>query len=231
MLVRTGDGSGGDPGLDDPPWHVGAGVEYNGVAKPQDLPLPSKRHFRVVVLITFLIGRKKVLVAILGPFDRAAERPRRERDQPFLGVKDCFRSETAANVVRGNHPDLPLLHSKHLAGEPPDQMRRLSRGPHRDPVRSPIVLGQHHAALHSLTGAAMRLEALSQHEVGSPKDLCDIAETQRKARSEEHTSELQSQFHLVCRLLLEKKKIKPKLYKRAARPCLPRTSDSSARWR
>src|SRR6516164_3148779 len=27
-----------------------------------------------------------------------------------------------------------------------------------------------------------------------------------RARSEEHTSELQSQFHLVCRLLLEKKK-------------------------
>src|SRR5438309_6981609 len=26
-------------------------------------------------------------------------------------------------------------------------------------------------------------------------------------RSEEHTSELQSQFHLVCRLLLEKKKV------------------------
>src|SRR5689334_24560173 len=30
------------------------------------------------------------------------------------------------------------------------------------------------------------------------------------ARSEEHTSELQSQFHLVCRLLLEKKKKKIK---------------------
>src|SRR5689334_24095212 len=28
------------------------------------------------------------------------------------------------------------------------------------------------------------------------------------ARSEEHTSEFQSQFHLVCRLLLEKKKKK-----------------------
>src|SRR2546422_4541583 len=28
-------------------------------------------------------------------------------------------------------------------------------------------------------------------------------------RSEEHTSELQSRLHLVCRLLLEKKKIKP----------------------
>src|SRR5689334_23494716 len=30
-------------------------------------------------------------------------------------------------------------------------------------------------------------------------------------RSEEHTSELQSQFHLVCRLLLEKKKKKIKI--------------------
>src|SRR5438309_7950993 len=28
----------------------------------------------------------------------------------------------------------------------------------------------------------------------------------KPGRSEEHTSELQSQFHLVCRLLLEKKK-------------------------
>src|SRR5687768_18115181 len=28
----------------------------------------------------------------------------------------------------------------------------------------------------------------------------------RRARSEEHTSELQSRLHLVCRLLLEKKK-------------------------
>src|SRR5699024_8963533 len=30
--------------------------------------------------------------------------------------------------------------------------------------------------------------------------------TKRKTRSEEHTSELQSRFDLVCRLLLEKKK-------------------------
>src|SRR5687768_18483619 len=32
----------------------------------------------------------------------------------------------------------------------------------------------------------------------------------RDARSEEHTSELQSRLHLVCRLLLEKKKKKKK---------------------
>src|SRR5438309_3470412 len=38
-------------------------------------------------------------------------------------------------------------------------------------------------------------------EVGSLR----LASSQER-RSEEHTSELQSQFHLVCRLLLEKKK-------------------------
>src|SRR2546430_13287722 len=38
-----------------------------------------------------------------------------------------------------------------------------------------------------------------------------------RARSEEHTSELQSQSHLVCRLLLEKKK-----------PYLPRISSQSS---
>src|SRR5689334_23401295 len=37
-----------------------------------------------------------------------------------------------------------------------------------------------------------------------------IASTAAFERSEEHTSELQSQFHLVCRLLLEKKKHKKK---------------------
>src|SRR5438309_7187101 len=36
-------------------------------------------------------------------------------------------------------------------------------------------------------------------------------------RSEEHTSELQSQFHLVCRLLLEKKKSKRKIPPDASR--------------
>src|SRR2546429_1079248 len=36
------------------------------------------------------------------------------------------------------------------------------------------------------------------------------------ARSEEHTSELQSRLHLVCRLLLEKKKTKPISLRRAA---------------
>src|SRR5689334_24213421 len=44
---------------------------------------------------------------------------------------------------------------------------------------------------------------------GSPHSNCTSVSFQlseNASRSEEHTSELQSQFHLVCRLLLEKKK-------------------------
>src|SRR5437870_9983457 len=40
-----------------------------------------------------------------------------------------------------------------------------------------------------------------------------LAVVQRAVRSEEHTSELQSRGHLVCRLLLEKKKNKDKKYR------------------
>src|SRR2546427_9015787 len=51
-----------------------------------------------------------------------------------------------------------------------------------------------------------------QHAVQRDGDLCPAvavrydARACRQARSEEHTSELQSQSNLVCRLLLEKKK-------------------------
>src|SRR5471030_3563788 len=52
----------------------------------------------------------------------------------------------------------------------------------------------------------------------------------RAPRSEEHTSELQSLRHLVCRLLLEKKKTKPQTdrhqKKKTSRSIRPRSSCS-----
>src|SRR5689334_23844360 len=60
----------------------------------------------------------------------------------------------------------------------------------RSPVRIPIFGDQQVAGLRG-----RRIE-LDRHAPGLPGG----------DRSEEHTSELQSQFHLVCRLLLEKKK-------------------------
>src|SRR2546427_3965334 len=45
------------------------------------------------------------------------------------------------------------------------------------------------------------------HELRVPRDDARIERhTEHAVRSEEHTSELQSQSNLVCRLLLEKKK-------------------------
>src|SRR5689334_24303791 len=50
-----------------------------------------------------------------------------------------------------------------------------------------------------------RVDAVSlDGDVGAPADRQTLDRI--ATRSEEHTSELQSQFHLVCRLLLEKKK-------------------------
>src|SRR5438067_8368194 len=52
-----------------------------------------------------------------------------------------------------------------------------------------------------------------RHQPAMRRDPTDLIIVQRReqgqqaARSEEHTSELQSRFDLVCRLLLEKKKI------------------------
>src|SRR2546429_3121879 len=46
------------------------------------------------------------------------------------------------------------------------------------------------------------LDHTNDFEIGG---MCGIA-FDAKPRSEEHTSELQSRLHLVCRLLLEKKK-------------------------
>src|SRR3712207_7659958 len=43
---------------------------------------------------------------------------------------------------------------------------------------------------------------------GSPRPWRHTVPPRRRARSEEHTSELQSRQYLVCRLLLEKKKEK-----------------------
>src|SRR5689334_25004370 len=65
--------------------------------------------------------------------------------------------------------------------------------------------------------ATTEIYTLSLHDalpISSPGPMPRASSTSSSAslpeaqptRSEEHTSELQSQFHLVCRLLLEKKK-------------------------
>src|SRR5690554_7556002 len=50
------------------------------------------------------------------------------------------------------------------------------------------------------------LDGYSEHMKDHPEHLSFVKSDAPQPRSEEHTSELQSRPHLVCRLLLEKKK-------------------------
>src|SRR5438309_7253633 len=78
--------------------------------------------------------------------------------------------------------------------------------PYTTLFRSPSVTAQNIA---TFTGAANVFSG--QVASGTYSGLGTLSATINwgdgtTTRSEEHTSELQSQFHLVCRLLLEKKK-------------------------
>src|SRR5438067_3586582 len=85
------------------------------------------------------------------------------------------------------YADLRNLHSF-----PTRRSSDLEPVPHQDRVRSAAVRG------HRGGGARRHRTARSALPVPASSPDAD--------RSEEHTSELQSRFDLVCRLLLEKKK-------------------------
>src|SRR3712207_8857302 len=94
-----------------------------------------------------------------------------------------FFNDTATTEIYtlSLHDALPIF-DRHVA----DQQVRDDRGRHRvRQVRDELDV--------------LRPVALAQ--------LGQTVENQRVERSEEHTSELQSRQYLVCRLLLEKKKI------------------------
>src|SRR2546427_1161197 len=82
-----------------------------------------------------------------------------------------------------------------------------------------LPICRHCSLLHGWYAAelvAQRSNPGQQHALASIADRsCEFKAFARRGggtRSEEHTSELQSQSNLVCRLLLEKKKKKNKLH-------------------
>src|SRR2546422_7787814 len=60
-----------------------------------------------------------------------------------------------------------------------------------------------------------RSRARGEVEIRAGREIGRAVRDERSARSEEHTSELQSRLHLVCRLLLEKKKKKQQEHEEA----------------
>src|SRR2546422_1375175 len=68
-------------------------------------------------------------------------------------------------------------------------------------VQRPSVVDLGERVGKRLKSREFALNGRGNHRVARPAQLQPAAD-----RSEEHTSELQSRLHLVCRLLLEKKK-------------------------
>src|SRR5207253_9845266 len=68
-----------------------------------------------------------------------------------------------------------------------------------------MVMGRRKVEIWYAYGSLRR--QIDRHAAARHADHCGhAAHARQNARSEEHTSELQSRGHLVCRLLLEKKK-------------------------
>src|SRR2546422_4079992 len=74
----------------------------------------------------------------------------------------------------------------------------------------PQIKARNVRRLRRIAGQIRGLERMVGEERYCTDILIQISSVQEalRARSEEHTSELQSRLHLVCRLLLEKKKKK-----------------------
>src|SRR3712207_7790807 len=95
-----------------------------------------------------------------------------------------FFNDTATTEIYtlSLHDALPISPRSARSAQPSALRPRAGRRSVRSPLAAPIRLGR-------------RVAAVVRHE----------------ARSEEHTSELQSRQYLVCRLLLEKKKNKQQI--------------------
>src|SRR5205807_4263954 len=96
---------------------------------------------------------------------------------------------------------------------PPEARLVSAQGGHVAIPLAEVSDGDLHIYTVEIQGAAVRLLVIRKpNGWGTALDACQIcgpvnlAGIQRRARSEEHTSELQSPCNLVCRLLLEKKK-------------------------
>src|SRR5690625_7397453 len=126
-----------------------------------------------------------------------------EDQTPDLVVfNTCAVRENASNKLYGHlgnlketkesHPQMQIAVGGCLAQK--DQDTIVARAPWVD-----VVFGTHNI------GSLPVLLKRSRHNNAAQVELLEALET--FPRSEEHTSELQSRGHLVCRLLLEKKKI------------------------
>src|SRR5207249_5667677 len=116
-----------------------------------------------------------------------------------------------------------LVHHRERHSFPTRRSSDLDAGaPHAAPLWLQVLVVPRQISLQPVTPVARLVDAVVlarvDHQLGfhaeASERLIHLLRERSGTRSEEHTSELQSRFDLVCRLLLEKKKKKKKKYKK-----------------
>src|SRR2546429_812841 len=148
------------------------------------------------------------------------EKNRKEARQADPGEAPEGRERKAAEVAPGEAPPAPKPKQKDKQkdkqkGKKPGEGKPAAptepEGPPPEPAPPP--------RLHEYYEQRVRPKLAQQFGLTNPHEIPKLvkivlnvgmgdASKNPKVRSEEHTSELQSRLHLVCRLLLEKKKTK-----------------------
>src|SRR2546429_2331733 len=152
------------------------------VAERADSPGPTRRAERIV------------------EHETAVRHPRRSREDGGPGAQQ--RDEAANEDGRGAVPPKEVTRALEVGFV---EVKEAPISPHQryaaltpDPITAVVAdHGRSDGGRHDSIDREM-----SQRREGGRRDQGSLA---RERRSEEHTSELQSRLHLVCRLLLEKK--------------------------
>src|SRR3989475_9209630 len=159
-----------------------------------------------------------------------------EVGEPFLHLR-CAVDLDPAELLQRTIPDEPQVHEVRRDDGGRLRVHHL-RPRHRHlelpqfleyGLVEPGAVAELHRVPEVLREAPQEIEQLllpADHRVRRGEELFDFLRSLPK-RSEEHTSELQSESNLVCRLLLEKKKINETAHDRTRRTSKHRRSTTS----
>src|SRR2546425_9720275 len=144
---------------------------------------------------------------------------------PFYNPGPCASCTTSFQYIANGHPGIQTQSASiGSCGGPCNGLFIVSAGTLYDPVGmvgEAVVYNDCLGIICGINLATWSLKLPSGIPDACVPNIPSASERRRqvcpKERSEEHTSELQSLAYLVCRLLLEKKKIKPNTEEHATR--------------
>src|SRR5207245_2052981 len=78
---------------------IGPQVDEHVAAQAEDRAIAAAGDLDLAIRLARMVHRRQMLAPVLEPADRAANMPRRERDQEVLGIELAPGAKPAANIV------------------------------------------------------------------------------------------------------------------------------------